>query len=246
MSRRYWEWSRPFAWVPDSTALLVIDMQRGFLAEDSPLAVPMARTQVPVIGRVLEEFRKRQLPVFYTRFVVQPDHYVPFYRSISAQRGLDTISEDAPFSVNGEQAVIVDELQPRPDEPVIDKIAYDGFAETPLEGLLRSRGIETLVMAGTVVNWCVDSTLRSAFHRRFNSIVLADGVSGYDHAGATGEQWVAQELDHLAEAFAIVMEADELIEAIDDPVRRRAGGQGRIPGSLREPVTAGRSEHGGR
>jgi len=232
MSKRYWEWNRPFAWSPDSTALLIIDMQRGFLSENSALEVPMARTQVSVIGSVLKEFRMRHLPVFYTRFVVKPHHYVPFYRSISSQRGLDAISADAPFSVDGEQAAIIAELQPCFGEPVVDKIAYDGFAETPLDGLLRSRGIETLVMAGTVVNWCVDSTLRSAFHRRFNSIVLADGVSGYDHAGLTGIEWVAHELDHFAEAFAVVMTADELIEALDEPTRREFGVQGR---SLRTP-----------
>lgn len=244
MSRRYWEWNRPFGWDPDSTAFLIIDMQLGFLADDSPLAVPMARTQVPVIRRVLEEFRKRHLPVFYTRFVVEPDHHVPFYRAISSQRGLDTTSEDAPFSVSGKHVAVVPELQPQPGEPVVDKIAYDGFAETSLDGLLRSRGIETLVMAGTVVNWCVDSTLRSAFHRRFNSIVLADGVSGYDHAGATGDQWVAQELDHFAEAFAIVMDAGELIEAIDDPALRQTGVRGRIPRSreISSPLTVPTSE----
>jgi nicotinamidase-related amidase len=227
MSRRYWEWERPFSWNPESTALLIIDMQRGFVTEGSPLEVPMARAQVPVIGRALEEFRKRGLPVVYTRFVVRPDHYVPFYRTIASQRGLDAVSADAPFSVAGEQAAIVDALAPRADEPVVDKVAYDGFAETSLEGLLRSRGVDTLVMAGTVVNWCVDSTLRSAFHRRFNSIVLADGVSGYDQAGASGEQWVAQELDHFAEAFAVVMTTEELVEALDDPDCRQSGIQGR-------------------
>ena len=246
MSRRYWEWQRPFGWIPESTAFLIIDMQLGFLAEDSPLTVPMARHQVPVIRRVLGEFRQRHLPVFYTRFVVQPDHYVPFYRAISSQRGLDTTSEDAPFSVTGKHVAIVSELQPQPGEPVVDKVAYDGFAETNLDGLLRSRGIETLVIAGTVVNWCVDSTLRSAFHRRFNSIVLADGVSGYDQAGTTGEKWVAQELDHFAEAFAIVMDADELIEAVDDPARRQPGVQGRVPPASMDQQSPVRPNRGGK
>lgn len=229
MSRRYWEWERPFSWQPERTALLVIDMQQGFLTEGAPLEVPMARAQVPTIARVLEAFRERGLPVAHTRFVVTQDQFIPFYRSIAEQRGLDAVSSDSPFAPDGADAEIATALAPRAGEPVVDKVAYDGFADTALEMLLRSRGVDTLVIAGTVVNWCVDSTLRSAFHRRFNSIVLADGVSGYDHAGATGDQWVRQELDHFAEAFAVVMDSDELLAALDDPSLREQGRRGRAP-----------------
>ena len=105
----------------------------------------------------------------------------------------------------------------------MDKIAYDGFADTALESLVRSQGVDTLVIAGTVVNWCVDSTLRGAFHRRFQCIVVADGVSGYEHAGATGRQWVDQELDLFAECFAAVMPAVDVIDGLADPARRTAG-----------------------
>lgn len=223
MHRRYWQWDRPFGWEPASTALVVIDMQQGFLRPGAPLEVPMAGRQVPTIARALRAFRDRGLPVVYTRFVVRNDAFVPFYRAIGAQRGLDTVSANPPFGPAAEDAAVTPELAPAPGEPVIDKIAYDGFADTELELVLRTRGVDTLVMAGTVVNWCVDSTLRSAFHRRFNSIVLADGVSGYDHAGATGEQWVAQELDFFAEALAAVMTTDELVAALDDPEQRRPG-----------------------
>lgn len=222
MQRRYWQWPQPFAWEPERTALVVIDMQRGFVTPGGPLSVPMAATQVPTIGRVLRAFRERDLPVVHTRFVVRDDWFVPFYRFRAPDRGIAT-GPHAPYHPDGEDAVIVDELAPLPDEPVIDKVAYDGFAETGLAGLLRSRGVDTLVMAGTVVNWCVDSTLRSAFHQRFQNIVLADGVSGYDHAGATGEQWVAQELDFFAESYAVVLDSDDLIAALDDPARRQVG-----------------------
>lgn len=223
MHRRYWEWARPFGWDPSSTALVVIDMQDGFLQQGAPLEVPMARAQVPVIAQALKAFRDRDLPVVYTRFVVRNDAFVPFYRAIGEQRGLDTLSDSPPFGPTGQDAAITSDLAPLPGEPVIDKIAYDGFADTELELALRTRGVETLVVVGTVVNWCVDSTVRAAFHKRFNCIVLADGVSGYDHAGATGEQWVAQELDFFAEALAAVMTTGELVAALDDPSLRRPG-----------------------
>jgi nicotinamidase-related amidase len=234
MQKRYWEWRRPFSWEPERAALLIIDMQEGFLAEGATLEVPMARSQVPTIARLQQAFRDRGLAVVHTRFVVKSDAFVPFYRSIAEQRGLDALSPASPFAAHAPDAAITPPLSARPGEPVIDKVAYDGFADTELELVLRSQGIETLIFAGTVVNWCVDSTLRSAFHRRFNSIVVADGVSGYDHAGATGDQWVRQSLDHFAEAFAVVMDSADIISALDDPSLRKAGQIGH-PAVVSEP-----------
>lgn len=229
MSRRYWQWQRPFAWEPARTALLVIDMQCGFIEEGAPLEVPMARAQVPVVARLLQGFRSRGLPVLYTRFVIRDDLFIPFYRTMAAQRGLELDQPGRAFAAAGRDASIPDAIAPLADEPVVDKVAYDGFADTDLDGRLRCLGVDTIVLAGTVVNWCVDSTLRAAFHRRFNAIVVADAVSGFDHAGATGEQWVRQELDFFAEALAVVMSSDELLAALSDESLRRAGVMGREP-----------------
>lgn len=223
MSRRYWEWPQPFDWEPERTGLLVIDMQQGFIQHGAPLEVPMAREQLATIAAVLEAFRERDLPVFHTRFVVKDDEFIPFYRARAPQRGLDIAPPRRMFSPDSADARIAPELAPREGEPVIDKIAYDGFADTALESVIRSRGVDTLIIVGTVVNWCVDSTLRGAFHRRFQCIVVADGVSGYDHAGATGRQWVDQELDLFAECFAAVLPATDVLAALDDPTRRVTG-----------------------
>lgn len=223
MSRRYWEWPLPFTWDPGRTGLLVIDMQQGFTEPGAPLEVPMAREQVPTIAGLLDAFRDRDLPVFHTRFVIKHDEFIPFYRARAPQRGLVVDAERPSFDPDSDEASIAPLLQPRDDEPVVDKIAYDGFADTALESLVRSQGVDTLVIAGTVVNWCVDSTLRGAFHRRFQCIVVADGVSGYEHAGATGRQWVDQELDLFAECFAAVMPAVDVIDGLADPARRTAG-----------------------
>ena len=73
-----------------------------------------------------------------------------------------------------------------------------------------------LIICGTVVNWCVDSTVRSAYHKGYQVVVLADAVSGYDHAGLTGRQWVETELDLFGEAFAKVESARQLEQEISD------------------------------
>src|SRR5256884_7383894 len=57
---------------------------------------------------------------------------------------------------------IVDALAPAGSDPVITKSRYSGFAGTPLDALLRSRGIRTLLMAGIASNGCVESRLAEA------------------------------------------------------------------------------------
>lgn len=213
--KRYWEWGEAFDWTPRQTALLVVDMQRGFTDAGAPLEVPMAREQVPVIASLIEAFRAQDLTVIYTRFVARRDHFFPFYRARAPQRGLLLSHPEWMFQPEGDDARIDSRLAPRDGEVVVDKVAYDGFSETDLEEQLRARDIDTLVHVGTVVNWCVDSTLRAAFHRRFNNIVIADGVSGYDHAGASGQGWVDRELDFFAESMATVMPSGAFLETLD-------------------------------
>ncbi|MEE8601342.1 cysteine hydrolase family protein [Euzebya tangerina] len=208
---RWWEWEEAFPIEPDGTALLVVDMQQGFIEPGSVLEVPMAREQIPVIQALIEGFRERGMPVAYTRFVAREDHFLPFYRSRAPQRGLDLAAPRSMFAPDSDDAKIDERLAPREGEIVVDKIAYDGFHQTELDDRLRSRGIDTLVHCGTVVNWCVDSTLRAAFHRRYQNVVVADGVSGYEHAGASGEDWVARELDFFAEALATVLRAEDVL-----------------------------------
>lgn len=66
----------------------------------------------------------------------------------------------------------------------------------------------------SLLNWCVDSTVRSAYHRDYNVVVLSDCVSGYEHAGTTGDKWVDIELDLFAEGFAEVMSSDTAISEL--------------------------------
>ena len=58
---------------------------------------------------------------------------------------------------------IVDELKPHPEDLVVVKTRYSGFAGTPLDSMLRTRGIRYLFFAGIATNVCVESTLRDAY-----------------------------------------------------------------------------------
>lgn len=214
MGKNYWEWAPVFQLKPLETALLVIDMQNGFLDEGAPLEVPMARQQVPALAKLIAFCRSENIPVIYSAFIVGPEFNYDFYWKMAKQRGLKVESPDCAFWDGKPESEVASALQPLPKEIIIKKCGYDCFARTDLDQILRSMGVETLMIAGTVINWCVDSTVRSAFHKDYNIAVVADGVSSFDHAGATGEQWCSMELNLFAEAFGRVMSTAEIMEEL--------------------------------
>ncbi|AMO48933.1 ureidoacrylate peracid hydrolase [Kosakonia oryzendophytica] len=71
---------------------------------------------------------------------------------------------------------LVDALQPQPGDIVLPKPRYSGFFNTPLDSILRSRGIRHLVFTGIATNVCVESTLRDGFFLEYFGIVLEDAT----------------------------------------------------------------------
>ena len=150
--------------VAGETALVVVDMQNDFAHPDGALFVPDAEKTIPTIRGLLDRFREKGAPVFFTQ---------------------DWHDEDDPeFRIWPRHAVagtwgaeIVAELAPRPGEKVVKKLRYDGFYGTPLEHLLRLAGVKTLVLVGTVANICVLHTAGSAALRWFEVVLPEDGTS---------------------------------------------------------------------
>ncbi len=214
MSRRYWEWSSPFQINPNECAFLIVDMQKGFVDKGACLEVPMARKTVPVIAEFANFCREKGIPVLYSRFVFSKDYTYRFYWNMREERGLLNPDGSNKFSLESNESEITDALKPCKGDIVFDKCGYSCFPRSILSEELKKRNVKTLIIAGTVINWCVDSTVRDAYHRDYNVVLMADGVSGYDQAGITGEKWCEIELDHIAEAFARVAKMRNIEEEI--------------------------------
>jgi nicotinamidase-related amidase len=71
-------------------------------------------------------------------------------------------------------------LAPRPEEPVVPKYRSSGFAGTPLDLILRSNGIGTVVLVGATTEGCVESTARDGLFLDYSMVVVADGVASDD------------------------------------------------------------------
>jgi ureidoacrylate peracid hydrolase len=167
----------------ERAALLVVDLQNDFCHPDGyfagvgfdirPCAEAAARI-VPVVGNA----RSLGLTVVWT---MSTNADPPTHRLLP-QRFRRMEGEDRPpdqFVPGSWGWQLVDALEPQADELVIRKPRYDAFLRTSLEDDLRSRGVETIVLAGVITNCCVDTTARSAFMRGFDVLVLEDCVGTF-------------------------------------------------------------------
>ncbi len=175
---------------PGRTALLVVDMQHGFLDPGAALEVPQGREIIPNIRRLLDVCRRKGVPAVFTEFVyatsvpcLRGDPFGPEH--LPAERGKPTgfgypssnclIGPDEGEGANS--AETVPDLAPRPDELVVRGWTYDKFYGTPLDLALRSRDVRYLIITGVVTDVCVNSTLMSAANRDYRVTAVTDGVA---------------------------------------------------------------------
>ncbi|MDT0319161.1 isochorismatase family cysteine hydrolase [Streptomyces millisiae] len=161
-----------------ATAILVIDMQNGFVHPDG--SVPRAGLGVPGVDAVVdamvglvEAARATGLPVVYTRHVYRENapEMSPRIRAAFAP----VLAVDPRMLARGSwDAEVVAELRPEPGDVVVDKSRYDAFLHTDLEPMLRALGVDRLVVGGVLTNYCVESTVRSGVERGFDIAVAAD------------------------------------------------------------------------
>lgn len=69
---------------------------------------------------------------------------------------------------------LVDALTPADQDIVVPKSRYSGFVGTPLDSILRSRGIRHLFVVGVATNVCVETTIRDAFGLEYFSVMVTD------------------------------------------------------------------------
>lgn len=174
--------------VPHSTALLCIDFQVDFLAREG-LAGSRGANIVPLekalqkARQVLSSARSAGLFVVHTREVYAPD--LSDLNSFRRQydRSIGRQGPQGRFLIRGERgSEISAEVAPRPGEPVVDKAAFSAFCGTTLDSMLRTRGIDTLLLTGVTTQCCIASTLRAAVDIGYRCVVLGDACAAYDPA----------------------------------------------------------------
>ncbi|VVB62271.1 putative isochorismatase family protein [uncultured archaeon] len=191
----------------EKCALLIIDMQDEFVKPNwSPYWVPDATRRVPKIKRLIEHCRNRKIPVIFTVYS-KTHQYLdrPKTLSLMPSRFPNLDIDQSSFFVTGN---IWHELTPQNDEIIIHKSSYGAFFETPLETLLKNLGKDTVIISGTLTNYCCSTTARQAYERSFKV------VFGSDVTAAHFPDLHEMELKVLRRGFAKVMSLNKLLKAL--------------------------------
>jgi nicotinamidase-related amidase len=181
---------------PRTTALVIVDMQEYFLNPASPFSRACERLVAGVLGhfqergrgvvepslrRLLDFFRTRGLRVVYTTVASElPDggDLMPIFQQRNAANRA-AVGDVAIPSRTDAWARIVETLEPRPGELVVNKTTYGTFNSTGLDHTLRSLGITSLIVGGVVTNVCVETTARDAADRGYDVVLLDDGCAAF-------------------------------------------------------------------
>ncbi|GIE87836.1 cysteine hydrolase family protein [Actinoplanes regularis] len=175
----------PFSFAPESTALLVIDMQRDFLlpggfGESLGNDVAQLRCTIEPLTALLAAGRAAGLKIIHTREGHLPD--LSDCPPAKLRRG-PMIGKEGPFGrilIRGEYGHdIIDELRPEAGEPVVDKPGKGAFYATDLSKILDNDGIKSLIVTGVTTEVCVHTTVREANDRGYECLVIKDCVGSY-------------------------------------------------------------------
>ncbi len=187
----------------NSTGLLLIDVQTG-VDELTHWGGPTGRRNNPaaelVMRSLLQGWRRRSLPVFYTQH--------------------DSREAASPLKLSKPGGAWKECLEPSSDENVVTKDVNSGFVGTNLEITLRRSGIERLVVVGFFTNMCVETTVRMAGNMGFDTYLVPNACATTNRVGPDGQDHDPEVVHQMTVAnlhgeFCTALSADDALNLLD-------------------------------
>jgi nicotinamidase-related amidase len=200
---------------PRTTSLAIIDMQyasacrttgfgrwltaAGREQEGEYRFDRIERLVVPNIARLLACFREHDLPRVFIRLGAQLEacnDLIPHLRELETAFGNVLGRREYEF---------LDEIAPRPNEPIVEKLSASAFTSSNIDSLLRNLGVKSIVFTGVSTSQCVDLTARDAADRGYRSLIVEDAVA---EDRPHYHEWTLEQFQRL---FGRVATTDELL-----------------------------------
>ncbi len=200
---------------------MIVDMINAFLKPGVPLEVPSGRELIPRLNRLVEACRDAGALVIFVKMAYRRNRsdlgvHVTFRPEMAAQDILIEGTEDVEF---------YEGIRPGSRDVVLTKRRFSAFVGTELDLILRSKGIDTIIVGGVATNVCCESTARDARMKDYKVIFLSDGNApaalpdlGWGNISATEIQKVV--LTTMAFVFAQVLSVEEVIRRISAGTHR--------------------------
>jgi ureidoacrylate peracid hydrolase len=194
---------------PKRSALVIIDMQNAFVAPGAPIEVPAARAIVAPINRLARELRKRGVQVIWMLHENRGDgrDWSGFFDAFVAPGRRAEAA--AALAQGSKMQKLYPELETAASDSWVTKNRYSAFIKSDFARTLQERGIDTLLLAGTKTNVCVECTARDAMMLDYKVVVLSDcsaALSDDEHRAT---------LENVIQQFGDVLTADEALCRLD-------------------------------
>jgi ureidoacrylate peracid hydrolase len=208
---------------PKKTAYLNVDLQNVFV-EGYSISSPNGPFVVEQANRLAAACRKAGILVIHTAQETRADQsnrgiasdiVISYMNSRGMERGAITAGSDA--------VKLSPRLDVQPSDIVLIKPRYGAFTGTDLDLILRSKGIDTVIIGGIATNVCCDTTAREANMRDYKVFFLSDGTGNRGLANLTADQVKAAVLATMEFAFAQVITVEGMIGKIEAGSKPRAG-----------------------
>ncbi|MDR2973661.1 MAG: cysteine hydrolase [Propionibacteriaceae bacterium] len=170
---------------PTTTALVMIEFQNDFTSHGGTLhaAVADVMESTHMLDHAVEAAdatREAGAVVVHSPITFQPGYYEITSHPYGILAG---VVDSSSFVKDTWGAAFDDHVTPKAGDIVLEgKRGLDAFASTNIDFILRSRGIQTVVLCGFLTNCCVESTMRSAYERGYEVITLTDAVAATSQA----------------------------------------------------------------
>jgi nicotinamidase-related amidase len=197
-----------FAVVPRKLALINVDLQNVFV-EGFPVSSPDGPAVVERVNKLAAACRKAGVMVVHTAHVTRADG-----SNVGVMGEVIPPVREGMIAKGSFPAAFHKDLKIEAGDIVLEKPRFGSFHGTDLELILRSRGIDSVIITGIATNVCAETTAREANVRDFRVFFLSDGTSTIDMNGVSRDVLQKATCTVLGFAFAQVLTVDQMIDKI--------------------------------
>ncbi len=196
---------------PRRSAVIVFDMMNHSIKGDAVRHQHAVETgQIERFAAFLSRARGLSLPVVYVVALHRPDN--ADQKLVLTDQNIRLLQQGRPAIIGAEEgssgAEVMDELRPEPGDILVRKHRRSAFHDTDLDLILRSRGVDTILVGGQRSDVGMQSTIRCACDMDYNVVLLSDcsgGTTPLEH------EWA---LEHSLPWFSRVMTSEEALKLL--------------------------------